>query len=140
MRPGVVSLHGFLGDDPRSLREILDEDDALVRRLGISHAEIAERLGHFMDLALSGFGAAMREGDFEVVIHEVKGAMECPFGDLGRFRKGEIQLANLKTGEALTFTPLQVHLIGEHGFYEGKGSPYRLDPEAVASVLGLLSR
>ena len=41
MHPGVISLEGFLGDDARKLADILIEDDAAVRRLGLTHARIA---------------------------------------------------------------------------------------------------
>ena len=34
MQPGVISLRGFLGDDRRELRQIIEEDDAEVRRIG----------------------------------------------------------------------------------------------------------
>ena len=40
LRPGAVTLQGFLGDDGRDLVQIIDEDDATVRRLGLTHAQI----------------------------------------------------------------------------------------------------
>ena len=138
MKPGVLTLHGFLGSDRRSLEEMLREDDALVARLGLTHDVIARRLRHFTDLALQGFGTPIREGEFEVVIHEPRGGwLECPFGESGRYRKGEVRLKNLRIGQELVWTPLLVHLIGRHGFYEGRGSRYRLDPERVKEVLEL---
>ena len=137
MRPGAVSLRGFLGDDPRNLAEILREDDEAVRALGLTHAQITETLEELTILAASGYGTPRREGCFEVVIEEARGFVRCPFGDPGRFRKGEVRLTNQDTGETLVWTPLIVHMIAAHGFYEGKGSPYRLEPETVKRVLGL---
>ncbi|MFH0964395.1 MAG: hypothetical protein V2A58_10335 [Planctomycetota bacterium] len=137
MKPGVISLRGFLGDDARPLEEILAADDAAIRRLGLTHERIAERLAHFTHLALAGYGTPMREADFEVVADEARGYVRSPFGDLQRFRKGEIRLTNLATGDTLTWTPLLVHMIRNHGFYEGKGAVYRLDPDKVKRVLQL---
>lgn len=136
MRPGAVSLRGFLGDDARDLAEILREDDETVHALGLTHAQIAETLDEFTALAASGYGTPRREGPFEVVIEEARGFVPCPFGDPGRFRKGEVRLTSQDTGETLVWTPLLVHMIAAHGFYEGKGSPYRLEPETAKRVLG----
>jgi hypothetical protein len=38
----------------------------------------------------------------------------------------------------IDYTPISIHLIREHGFYQGKGSLYRLDPEEVAKFLELI--
>ena len=46
MRPGAITRDGLLGADRRKLRDILDADDAAVRRLGLSHAAIAARMPH----------------------------------------------------------------------------------------------
>lgn len=35
------------------------------------------------------------------------------------------------------FTPLDAHLIAEHGFFEGKGSPYRIEPKELISLYRL---
>jgi len=137
MRAGAVSMHGFLGTDKRPLARILQEDDATVRALGLTHSQIAERLAHFTEIALRGYGTPMKEGDFEVVIKEVRGRVQCPFGDLGHFRKGEVRLTDLKTGKTLLWSPLVVHMIGEHGFYEGERALYRVEPEEAKEVLGL---
>ena len=39
---------------------------------------------------------------------------------------------------AVRFTPLSVHLIRAHGFYEGKGARYRLAPRTIAAMLRLI--
>ena len=62
------------------------------------------------------------------------GRIPCPFGD-GSFQKGEITLTHTPTGETLHFTPLTVHLIAVHGFYEGRSSPYRIEPANIHCIL-----
>ena len=139
MQPGVITLDGFLGDDTRDLAEIISEDDQAVRALGITHQQIAERLAHFTALAYSGYGTPRRENDFEAVVSDTRGWLRCPFGHRGRFRKGEVRLRNLHRGEILVWTPIQVHLIAEHGFYEGKGGHYRMEPEQAKKMFELHS-
>ncbi len=41
---------------------------------------------------------------------------------------------NRRTGKPLDGPGLIVHLIAEHGFFEGRESPYRVDPRAAIDV------
>ena len=41
MKPGIITLDGFLGTDTRNLIDILVEDDGIVRRTGRTHRAIA---------------------------------------------------------------------------------------------------
>jgi len=40
----VITLNGFLGGDERDLATIIDADNAAVRRLGLTHEQIAARM------------------------------------------------------------------------------------------------
>ncbi|HNT37068.1 MAG TPA: hypothetical protein PKH07_18910 [bacterium] len=136
MQPGVLTLEGFLGTDSRSLAEIVQADDAEVQRLGLTHERIAERLTQLTQMALQGFGTPQKGDEFSVVCSEaIGGWVRCPFRDKGRFRKGEIVLTDKNSGRMLTWTPLSVHLIEEHGFYQGRGSHYRLEPSLLKEML-----
>jgi len=42
--------------------------------------------------------------------------------------------------EVAIVNKLYTHLIGKHYFFEGKGSPYRADPEVLINALGLNKR
>jgi len=138
MQPGRISLNGFLGSDRRPLAEILDHDHNRVRKLRLTHQEIADRLKFFMKKARRGLGTPVTvEDDFVVRAEEWRGGMPCPWPHPGLYRKGIITLQKLSTGEKLQWTPLNVHMIREHGFYEGRRSDCRLDPEHVARVLNL---
>jgi len=48
-----------------------------------------------------------------------------------------LTVINIKTNESITFGVLLPHLIRNHGFFQGKQSPFRLDPEKVVKVLEL---
>ncbi len=136
MKPGVITLDGFLGTDERNLIDILIEDDWTVRRLGCTHAEIAERMKYFRDRGSEGLGQFILVDDhFEVRVDSVRGVLPSPFGGPGMYGKVNTTVRNTRLGKEVTYTDLHIHFIGEHGFYEGKGSPFRLDPEEVIDVL-----
>ena len=137
MAPGVITLDGFLGTDSRSLGEILQDDDGEVRRLGLSHEAIGRALGALTDRAIGAFGAPVEEGPYEVCACEGMGVLPCPFGHPGLYPKAVIEALRVDTQERLSWTALQVHLIGAHGFYEGRGSAFRLAPERLSRFLRL---
>lgn len=138
MAPGVLCREGFLGRDRRPLGEILDADNSTVVGLGLRHEQIAGRLREVLDAAVAGLGRRvdLSEG-LTAVFHEGMGRIPSPWPGEGTFRKGEVELTNAATGRTVRFTPLSVHLIARHGFYQGRGSRYRLEPQDVASMLGL---
>jgi hypothetical protein len=136
MAPGVITRDGFLGQDRRNLVDILVQDDGLVRRLGFSHQALAQRMIELRDAGLPGLGDYIDVAPhFEVRVDSVRGKLPCPFGDPGIFPKTNTTVRNMKTGREITYTDLHIHLIGSHGFYEGEGSPFRLEPAALAEVL-----
>lgn len=136
MAPGVITRDGFLGEDRRNLVDILTTDDGEVRRLGFSHQDIARRMAQLRDAGMSGLGEFIDVGPhFEVRVDSVRGKLPCPFGDPGIFQKTNTTVRNKRLGRQITFTDLHIHMVGSHGFYEGRGSPYRLEAAEVAAVL-----
>lgn len=136
MRPGVITRDGFLGQDRRKLADILDADNAEVNRLGLTHEGIAERMRQVRDAGKKGVGLPTRvESGFEIQVDSVRGGLPCPFGHAGLLQKMNTTVTNLSTGKALTYTDLHIHMIAEHGFYEGRGSEFRLDPAELKEIL-----
>jgi hypothetical protein len=136
MRPGVITRDGFLGHDRRLLIDILDADDSEVKRLGQTHASIAACMKKFRKAGQAGLGETIRvEPHFEVRVDSVRGKLPCPFHHEGVFQKTNITVANTRNGRTITYTDLNVHMIETHGFYEGSGSPFRLDPADLVAVL-----
>jgi len=135
MRPGVLTLHGFLGADRRELEEILDVDDSTVAGLGVTHAELARLLQDVLEQAAAGLGTKVSVADrLRADYREVMGRIPCPWGD-GSFQKGEVTLVDDETGETLRFSPLSIHMIAAHGFYDGRGSRFRVEPAALHRML-----
>ena len=136
MRPGVITRDGFLGADTRNLVDILIEDEAEVQRLNLTHADIAHRMIEIRDAGMRGIGDFINvEPHFEVRVDSVRGKPPCPFGDPGIFPKTNTIVRNLDAGREITYTDLNIHMIMAHGFYEGKGSGFRLEPYDLAEIL-----
>ncbi len=136
MKPGVIVRDGFLGTDARNLVDILTEDEAAVLRLGLTHGDIAGRMISLRDAGTAGLGEAIDvPPHFEVRVDSVRGKLPCPFGDPGIFPKTNTTVRNTRLGRQITYTDLHIHMIGSHGFYEGRGSQFRLEPRDLAEVL-----
>lgn len=137
MAPGVFCNEGFLGEDTRPLGEILDEDRSTLVGLGVSAGAIGEGLAKILDQAESAYGGTVEVSPAgQAVFHEAMGRIPCPFGD-GVFHKGQVEWT-LPDGRVFRFTPLSVHLVTAHGFFQGRGSRYRLDPKEIADALELI--
>ncbi len=136
MAPGVISLDGFLGSDRRSLSEILAADEAEAARLSLSHRAIADRMRSLREAGAAGLGEAVPVAPhFEVRVDSDRGGLACPFGDKGGVRKTVTTVLNKKLGRSIRYTDLNIHMIEAHGFYEGKGSPFRLEIADLAQIL-----
>jgi hypothetical protein len=136
MKPGVITRDGFLGTDRRNLIDILIEDDAQVKRINLTHELIAQRMQNIREAGKKGLGDFISVlHHFEVRVDMVRGKLPCPFGHPGLIQKTNIQVRNLEKNREITFTDMQIHMIGEHGFYEGKGSLYRLEVSDLVDIL-----
>lgn len=136
MKPGVITRDGFLGAEKRNLIDILIEDDETVKRMNLTHQIIANRMIELRDAGMQGLGDFISvEPHFEVRVDSVRGKLPCPFGDPGIFPKTNITVRNLKKNREILYTDLNIHLIYSHGFYEGRGSPFRLDPKDLVEIL-----
>jgi hypothetical protein len=128
----------FLGNDERKLIQILDSDHANVISLGLTDGEIAGRLRDLTFKAREGLGDPVcAESKFLLKYQDARGKLSCPWGHPGLYPKTHVECKNIETGEVLVWTDLSIHFIQDHGFYEGKGSPYRLDPKTIKRVLEL---
>jgi hypothetical protein len=134
MQAGVLSGAGFLGDDERPLAEIVAADRATLEQAGLTVHDVADLLEHLHEVADRGFGAsvAIAGGRVKVWIQEVMGRIPCPYACGFRAHKAVVTVS-AAAGE-FQFTPLSAHLIREHGFFEGKGSPFRIEPEELVAL------
>nr|MDK2850362.1 hypothetical protein [Candidatus Cloacimonadota bacterium] len=136
MQPGNLTYNGFLGTDRRDFRQIIADDEMALDKLGKTAEEIADRLEYFQNQSYDSFqGPAIVDKIYEVETEVVRGFLPCPFGHNGIYRKSFTTVKNTITGKSFTFTALNIHLIREHHFFEGKDSHFRLEPHEIVAEL-----
>ena len=138
MMPGRIIADGYLGNDERSLEQIVNEDLSVLSSLGVTHEALAERMQDITDKALEGFGDPIDvEPSYTAQVLEFMGFLGCPYKDGKRLAKRNTYVADNETGETMIWSDMNIHLIGKHGFFEGKGAQYRLDPRRLVQFLRL---
>ena len=138
MAPGALCREGFLGDDPRDLSDILAADDAAVLAAGVTRERIAAKLAEWMSRTIAELGRPVElAANVTAVWREGMGRIPSPWPGDGVFPKGELELTDRRTGRTMRLTHLSVHLIAARGFYQGRGSRYRLEPADLIDLLEL---
>jgi len=136
-KPGTVSKDGFLGQDSRHVHDIVEADLRSLVRLGLDQNDVADRLSHFIEAGKKGLETTVDLGDFTVQVQWQRGLILCPFGDKRRLPKLMATVCNKKLDQCIRYSQLNVHMIREHGFFEGEGSPFRLNPAALVHLLDI---
>lgn len=132
MMPGVQSRDGFLGDDTRNIADIVAQDTAVLEEAGVSQEELATLLEDLHRRADAGLGTKVSTCNDRVsveLVSEGMGRIVCPFKCGERAHKAVVEVSTPDT--TIRFTPLHAHLIREHGFFEGRGAHFRIEPEAL---------
>jgi len=141
MKPGKLSWGGFLGENEK-LDEVLKADDKTIKKLGVTHEQIADRIEYFiktLNYSPSEKGKLI-DGKYLVGGVSYRGGQDCPWRDAGfmmPYSSMDLFVENQELGERLNFPGGIVHLIREHQFYEGEESPYRVDPKHAVRILGI---
>ena len=136
MQPGIITVEGFLGADKKHFHEIIEEDKNELQKFGITQDEIADRMQFITDKAFENYdGKTIIDNNYEVEFITDRGKIFCPFKHPGGFGKGIIKFKNIEKNISLTWTPLNIHLIREHCFFEGKGLKHRLEPKILKEAL-----
>ncbi len=134
MEPGALSAGGFLGTDPRSLWTIIRDDALTVRQLGLTHQQIADQMTALTQIAQTGLGAPVKHGTLDLWVEEFRGRIFCPFRDKAAFGKRMTVCQHRDSGQQIRWSDLNIHMIEAHGFYEGQGSAFRVDPRTFAAL------
>lgn len=136
LRSGKLAAGGFMGDDVRGVDEVIAEDGALLEKLGYNAAQVAQRMQHLRDLARPAMGNWIDAGELlQVKSEDYKGFIVCPWPHAGRFEKRVTTARRTDTSRAVSWSDLNIHLIKEHGFFEGKGSFFRIEPQELIGVI-----
>lgn len=132
------SAEGFLGTDERPVDEIIAADARTLEEAGVTQDQVHKALADAYEKARSVFGAEVEVArNVTAVYHESMGRIPSPFVGDGVFEKGEADLEDQQTGDHLVVTRLGLALVEKHGFFEGRGSRYRIEPTTVVRMFGL---
>jgi hypothetical protein len=138
MQPGVITSDGFLGDDRRAIIDIIADDEARMESYRLEFDAVAEKMRSLMSEGRKGLGEPVTVDRWIVQIFEARGHLPSPFED-GIFRKVNAQVTLAREGkptqETLLYSDLSLHLLEKHHFLQGKGSAFRLEPDAIKRVL-----
>lgn len=136
LRSSKFSASGFMGNDRRNLWEIIDQDAAVIARRGKTMEEIAVRMQHLTDLAKQGLGDWIQiTKNVHVSIDDSRGMIPCPWPHRVRCLKRITTARHLPSDRVVRWSDLNIHLIKEHGFFEGKGSQFRIEPDQLIDII-----
>jgi hypothetical protein len=147
MRPGALSVRGFLGPN-ESLRTVMEADFRALENARITFEALAVSLEALIAAASDSSTKEAVVGTHHVRVQQYLGFQICPWSPdpqhmqcMGRgvhFSSLDWRVENLRTCQVLEGPGLIVHLMHDHHFCEGRESPYRVDPLALAGLLGLV--
>lgn len=135
MLPGVITAEGFLGDDTRPLVDIINHDEESFASLGLSFEDVAEKLYYLMKAGQEGLGEPITvDNTWLVRTDEARGYLPTPFGG-GVFHKINVEVRKKDVGKRILFSELNIHMIKNQHFLEGRGSVFRMEPQDIKDVL-----
>ncbi len=133
LRAGILTRDGFMGEDTRPFTQIIMDDAALLAAAGTTPEEVADKMAALTEAGLTAIGTPVDYQGFTVTVEEYMGKLGCPFRDHRAPKRNTVVVG--KDGRQMAWTDLTIHLIKQHGFFQGKGSPYRLEPDHLAAFL-----
>jgi hypothetical protein len=146
MRPGASSTAGFLGKEESLLAVMAADNSYVVDELGLTHQELAKHLRAFERIFLLQFkekgsaGAFLYNGRaFGVGVESWFDLQGSPFGD-NTATAVDVTVTNLHNGKVLKYSGLVPLMMERYGFYEGKGTSYRVEPRDIVQTLDFLKK
>jgi hypothetical protein len=133
--PGHITKDGFLGTDERHIHDIIRADEMTLARLGIDIDQIAERMQAMIEKGKEGLESPVQSEVYLIQVQWDRGMLPCPFGERGLHHKLVVTVSNEKLNRSIRFSQLSVHMIRAHGFFGGKGSLFRIEPEEIVRIL-----
>ena len=136
LRSSKLVAGGFMGDDSRSVPDVISADAAQLRKLGYTTEQVAKRMKEITDIATKALENWVDiDHKRRALVDEAKGPIVCPWPHPGRYDKRVTTVEVKETGECIFWSDLNIHLIAEHGFFEGKGSVFRVEPKKLVDII-----
>jgi hypothetical protein len=142
MRPGGLSTAGFLGEGERLLEVLAADNRYVLDERGLTHQELARPLRILGAVAVQQAVREPREVTYHGRKFKVRATLSrvfvrSPFQD-GTRTNCTVIVENLGNRKKLTYSLLVPQMIERYGFYEGKGTRYRVEPRAILEVFDFL--
>ena len=119
----------FLRGESRQLSLLLEDDMATVNNIDLDIEFVTNEMDRLYREAVKGFGDSMIvDGKYEVTVREDRGKLVCPWGDKFFAPKTMVYARNIKSGKSINYSILAMHMIRNHCFFQGSGSPFRIEP------------
>jgi hypothetical protein len=136
LQPSKFSAAGFMGTDTRSVWEIIEADAAELEKMGRTSEEVAQHMQELTDLGKPALEEWVAVGkNLRVKVEDHRGAIPCPWAHHVRCVKRITTVEHRGTGRTIRWSDLNIHLIKEHGFFEGRGAAFRLEPRELVEML-----
>jgi hypothetical protein len=136
LRSSKLVAGGFLGRDKRAISEIIDADLSELSKSGYTIEQVARRMKEITNTAIAGLGTWITiDESRQARVDEAKGQLPCPWPHPARFAKRITTLRHLEFNETIMWSDLNIHLIAEHRFFEGKDSNFRIEPSKLISMI-----
>lgn len=136
MRPNGLSSAGFLGEKDQLLDVMAGDNDFVVSK-GLNHQEIGLQLRVLAALALKSDTFTYKGVNYRAKLQVTRGFQDSPFKD-GTQGNTDVELTHIDNDTTLKYSILVPLMVERYGFYEGKGTPYRVDPKRILKVLSFL--
>ena len=136
LRSSALVAGGFLGNDPRSVTEVVEADAGALCRLSVTTAQVAQRMKEITERASRGLGTWVEiDEHHQAMVEEARGLLPCPWPHGGYYPKRVTTLKVVASDQIFRWSDLNIHMIEAHGFFEGKGSAFRIEPGQLARIL-----
>ena len=128
---------GFMGTDTRHPGEVIEQDVAELDKLDVTAVQLARRMRELTELAKPRLGNWIDSAfdQLRVKSEDFKGALVCPWPHAGRFDKRITTVERIDTGQKISWSDLNIHMIEQHGFFEGRGAFFRIEPAEIVQIL-----
>ncbi len=136
LRSSKIVGQGLLGTDTRRVEEIIEADRATLSNLALTPTQVAFRMQYITNQAIQVLGNwADIDDQRKARVQEAKGRLICPWPHPVYCDKRVTILRRIDLNSEIQWSDLNIHMIGEHGFFEGRGSRFRLEPQGLVSMI-----
>ena len=136
LRHSKISAGGFLGHEHRTVDEIIEADAVELKRLGVTARALGKRMRAISETAMHGLEMTVNvDHNHTARMREARGSIICPWPHPGSYAKRVTSVRRTDSGEEVVWSELNIHMIEAHGFFEGKGAPFRIEPAKLVSVI-----